>query len=203
MFNVGLTYTTTQGCANTITSSGMVNVFARPDASFAASAYETTTLDPQISFFDQSTGGVNSWQWSFGDGGASVDQNPIHSFASTGDYPVYLLVTNQKGCKDSTTIHIVVKEDFTFFAPNAFTPNADDDNDVFLPRGIGWNETTYKLWIYDRWGNLVLSTTDVNKGWDGMKHGSYVQEDVYTWEAEVEDLYGVFHKYHGTVSLIR
>jgi gliding motility-associated-like protein len=202
-YNVGLTYTTTQGCINAVTSNGMVNVFSLPNASFSASAHETTTLDPQISFYDQSTGGIASWQWNFGDGSTSVQQNPVHSFNTAGDYPVYLFVTNQQGCRDSVKVEILVKEDFTFFAPNAFTPDGDDDNDVFLPRGIGWDNTRYKLWIFDRWGNLVISTTEVDKGWDGTKHGANVQQDVYAWEAEVHDLYGMLHKYQGTVSLVR
>lgn len=203
-FNVALTYSTTLGCTNTITSNGMVNVFPQPHAAFAASTYETTTFASQISFFDQSTGNVNNWQWNFGDlSSACTIQNPTHNYTAAGDYLVYLSVQNQYGCKDSTSAIIKIKEDFTFYAPNAFTPDGDDYNEQFLPTGIGWDNTTFNLWIYDRWGNQVFYSADPGNGWDGTKKGNQVQQDVYVWEVHLKDLYGVTHKYQGTVSLAR
>jgi gliding motility-associated-like protein len=62
----------------------------------------------------------------------------------------------------------------TFFIPNSFSPNGDGLNDYFKPYGLGI--TNYKLTIYDRWGKLVFTGTEADKGWDGMEYeqGAYV-----------------------------
>jgi len=202
-YNVSLSYTTSTGCTNTVSSNNLVTVYSQPNASFYASVYETSIYDPQVSFYDQSTGGVNNWQWSFGDAATSSAQNPVHLYTSAGNYSVYLTVTNQYGCKDSTWIEIKIKEDFTFYAPNAMSPDGDGVNDVFLPIGMGWDNSTYSLLLFDRWGNEVFSTQDPEKGWDGMKKGEYVQQDTYVWKVELKDIYGLRHQYKGIVSVLR
>lgn len=63
-----------------------------------------------IQFTDQSVSGVaiTNWNWNFGDGSTSSDQNPIHTFPSAGTYPVQLEITNQAGLKSSISNDIVV-----------------------------------------------------------------------------------------------
>jgi len=202
-YNVSLSYTTNTGCSNTVSANSLVTVYSQPNASFYASAYETSIYDPQVSFYDQSTGGANSWQWNFGDATNSSVQNPVHLYTSAGNYYVYLTVANQYGCKDSTWIEIKIKEDFTFYAPNAMSPDGDGLNDLFLPIGMGWDNSSYSLLLFDRWGNEVFSTNDPEKGWDGMKKGQYVQEDTYVWKVELKDIYGLRHQYKGIVSVLR
>lgn len=202
-YNVGLTYTTSLGCVGATTHTAMVVVYPQPKASFYASAYETTVYEPQIVFTDNSTGNVNNWQWNFGDGGQSATQNPSHTYAGAGDYMVSLSVMNQYGCRDSVFVPVKVKEDFTFYAPNAFTPDGDNLNDKFLPLGVGWDVTTFTMLIFDRWGNQVFETSDPTEGWNGIKHGEVLQEDTYTWKVSLKDLYGGNHNYSGVVSIIR
>jgi gliding motility-associated-like protein len=88
-----------------------------------------------------------------------------------------LTVVSQNGCRNIDSVKVIVKS--PLYIPNAFTPNGDSKNDLFkIPAGHGIDNGN--LSIYDRWGNLVYSTTDLNKGWDGtlkeknMPSGTYV-----------------------------
>ena len=66
------------------------------------------------------------------------------------------------------------------FIPNAFTPNADGLNDIFLP--VSTDLQAYDLQVFDRWGQLIFATTDPAKGWDGTLEGRLVHTGVYTYK---------------------
>jgi gliding motility-associated-like protein len=99
----------------------------------------------------------------------------------------------------------VVTEVFTFYAPNAFTPNEDRFNNVFKPIGRGWNPATYQLDIFDRWGTLCFTSNDVTVGWDGrVFNGMEVaQIDTYTWKVKVAETTGKKHNYIGRLILFK
>lgn len=65
------------------------------------------------------------------------------------------------------------------FVPNVFSPNEDGRNDVFKPRGTEPFE--YELRIYDRWGNLVFSSTEIETGWDGRFNGKPMNSAVFVY----------------------
>ena len=173
-------------------------------AQFSSNPSITTIDDPFISFTDMSTG-ANSWQWFFGDGGLSNSQNPTYSYGAIGTYPVTLIITNAQGCIDSVVNFIVINGDFTFYAPNAFTPNGDGINNIFIPKGTGWDDSSFELMIFDRWGNNIYNSTNANKGWDGKVNniGTIAQIDVYVWKVSLNDIYGGSHKYIGSVTLLK
>ena len=106
-------------------------------------------------------------------------------------------------CK-SATIKII--EQYTFAVPNAFTPNNDGKNDKFgiispsiLP--------VFKLYIFNRWGQLVFSTSDQNEHWDGTYQGNPCPLGTYIWKTEyqyrIEGRGSENHLEQGTVTLIR
>ena len=66
------------------------------------------------------------------------------------------------------------------YVPNAFTPNGDGGNDVFLPQGGPFQDYSFK--IFNRWGNLVFETTDPSQAWDGSFEGVLVPVDVYVYQ---------------------
>ena len=201
-YNVSLTYTTTLGCVKTVSSNSLVVVFSSPDAAFAASTFETDIFNPDINFYNESSGYTNS-QWFFGDLASSNLTNPSHLYTSVGNYPVTLIVQNQKGCKDTVIHEVIINDVFTFYAPNTFTPNEDNYNETFLPVGTGWDNSSFKMLIFDRWGNEVLNTTNPNQGWDGKVKGQYAQQDVYVWKVELKDVFQKNHSYSGTITIIK
>ncbi|MFY0643365.1 MAG: gliding motility-associated C-terminal domain-containing protein [Bacteroidia bacterium] len=117
-----------------------------------------------------------------------------------GVYRVH--VTNSDMC--TTTDDFEIKPDCisNYHIPNAFTPNGDGNNEVFKPVLV--NYQNYELRIYNRWGELMFQTTDVNEGWDGTYMGSPVQQGVYLYDITVittEDMLN--RQFKGVLHLLR
>lgn len=210
VYTVTLTTTSNQGCIQTMVFPNMIEVYPVPLASFTATPMTTTVSQTHVDFTDGSQGSPVSWFWDFGDGATLADtaitQNSFYDYTQEygSNYDVHLIVENVYGCVDDTTIEIIVEPEFTFYIPNAFTPNNDGINDVFFGTGIGIAK--YEMWIFDRWGNLIFTCTDLNTTWDGTvqsKGGDLCQIDTYVWKVAITDVFDKKHKYIGHVSLIR
>ncbi|MCC7301156.1 MAG: gliding motility-associated C-terminal domain-containing protein [Bacteroidia bacterium] len=206
-YSVTLTVTDNNGCSNSGQVSTVV-VHPNPTAAFTASPDSVSVLNPQVCFTNQSILASTYW-WDFGD---PQDQNnnstltdPCHLYGDTGIYCIQLTATSQYGCADSTTHCIYVMPDFTLYVPNAFTPDENGINELFMPLGEGIDPDKFEMWIFDRWGNNIWYTQIWGKGWDGRANGGneIAQEDVYVWKIVVYDYLGKKHAYVGHVSLIR
>jgi len=92
---------------------------------------------------------------------------------------------------------------YPIYFPLAFTPNGDGLNDFFHP--IGPPLSTFSLTIFDRWGQMVFTSTNQEIGWDGSCKGKLCPPDVYSYVASYEpaDSPGTTKKVHGTVTLVR
>ncbi|HMU47424.1 MAG TPA: gliding motility-associated C-terminal domain-containing protein [Chitinophagaceae bacterium] len=114
-----------------------------------------------------------SYLWSTG------ATTPTIRVANPGLY--WLEVTDVTGCSGRENVWVTTKSCMNaVYIPTAFTPNNDGKNDIFKPL-IDGKLLQYRFRIYDRWGQLVLETTDPNKGWNG-KRGSIDQDtNVYVW----------------------
>ena len=150
------------------------------------------------------TGGIN-YVWSPATGLTSTTiSNPIGVYNSSIDSVRYkLIVTDAAGCADSAFITVkVFKTNPYIFVPTAFTPNNDGKNDVIRPIAVGIQKINY-FSIYNRWGELVFTTTENMKGWDGRIAGRVQNSGVFVWMVSAIDYIGkpVFLK--GTVALIR
>ena len=179
-------------------------------SNFNATPLVTTIFNTNVIFTDVSTG-AQQYVWDFGDpnsgaDNASSDQNPTHEFPSEepGTYTVWLVTTNILGCKDSVSKEVIIKGDYVLFAPNAFTPNGDGLNETFFPKGIGIDESNFKFMIFDRWGDLIFNTNNIEEPWDGRANDGkkMAQIDTYVWKIETYDDNGVEHEYVGKITLI-
>ncbi len=206
-YTVILTVTDNNGCTGSLTKSSYINVFPNVVASFVAGPQPTTILNPVITFTDLSSGGANSWSWTFGDVQNSTSnlQNPFFTYKDSGCYNVQLIADNQYNCPDTTEQVVCVQGDYELFAPNAFTPDGNLLNDTWNVQGIGIDPDHFELYIYDRWGNLIYKTSDLYKGWDGKANGGkeIAQQDVYVWKVFTRDFLGGKHSYIGHMSLLR
>src|SRR5688572_14612039 len=191
IYTVFLQVTDNNGCVASSTHPNMIAVYGQPVSCFTFGPQPTTILDGTISFADCSTGGGTTWTWNFGDlaNSTSYQQNPQFTYNDTGTFVVQQTVCNSQGCCDSSLQTVVIGPDFTLYVPNAFTPDGDLTNDEFFPKGEGFDIDSYKLWIFDRWGNLIFFTDNWNKHWDGKVQGGgsdeLVQEDTYVWKIEI------------------
>jgi gliding motility-associated-like protein len=213
-FTVSLSVVTDSGCVSKVTKNNYITVYPKPYAAFVWKPKDADIIEPVIYFQDQSIGasGANAYYWSFGDMYETVDSlnnstiaNPKHTYSDqiAGEYDVKQLIENSYGCKDSITEIVLIKDAVTFYIPNAFTPNNDGRNEGFKGTGIGIKNSTYNMWVYDRWGSMIFHSTDLETAWDGYVSGKRVQEDVYIWKVKFEDDLNRQHDYHGTVTLLK
>ncbi len=171
-----------------------ITAYAPPVAAFSASTYSTDMNAPTIQFTDESTGAINGYSWSFGDGGTSSDQHPEHTWTDIGLFDVELTVQDVNGCTATATQQVELLPVYDIVIPNAFTPNTgggggggydpnDLSNDVFYPfvRFV----KDFRMRIWNRWGELVFESDDVMRGWDGYYRGQLSQQDVYVYRMEV------------------
>jgi gliding motility-associated-like protein len=204
-FTVNVSLTDTNGCVNTGTAN--IVAFPTPVANFYATPQPTTILDPEIHFANGTSGGaiISTWHWNFGDGiGTSKVENPYYTYKDTGTFSVQLIALSDLGCADTVIVFVTIEDEYLIYVPNAFSPNFDGVNDVFMPRTEG--VTDYKLYVYDRWGKLAFYTENLYEGWDGrhLNKGHEVsQEDVYVWKIEAKNKKGEPRVLKGTVSLIK
>jgi gliding motility-associated-like protein len=203
-YTVTFTAQDVNGC--TVTASTPVAVYLTPIADFYYSPDYAYTDYPLIFFKDQSTGAL-LWDWSFGDPvipslNVSTLQNPSHSYSDSGLFHVQLIVDNN-GCKDTANKDVNIYLNALVFVPNAFTPNEDGKNDIFIPAISGVDESDYSFVIYDRWGKEMFSTHDVAQGWNGKNNGKDVAQGVFTWVIDYTEIRGVSHKIKGLVTLYR
>jgi gliding motility-associated-like protein len=107
-----------------------------------------------------------------------------------GDYDVTLTVVDPAtGCMDVYSDVISVKPELLLFIPNAFTPDGDGLNDLWGPVVQNIDENDYRLTIFNRAGEIVFSTRDVNQKWNGGMNGGeyYVQNGIYAWMIETKN----------------
>ncbi len=206
VYTVTLFVTSSDGCSQTIVMNNYITVFANPVAAFGAGPLPTTILNPEIFFTDSSTLAAE-WNWNFGDflNSASTDQNPSFTYNEADCYLVTLEVTSSDGCVDTATQEICIGPDVSIYVPNTFTPNGNGLNDVFIPITIGIDPEQYELWIFDRWGNMIFYTNDLDEGWDGRVQGmtEIVQQDTYVWKIVAKDLVGNQHNLIGHINVIK
>lgn len=115
-----------------------------------------------------------SYQWNTVD----ADTTPEITVTGPGTYLVNISAGN---CVIQDNIVINEFCPSFFFAPNAFTPDGDGQNEIFSPKGH--NLTDYTLVVYNRWGQLIFESNNIDTGWDGTFMGNECQIDVYVWKA--------------------
>ncbi len=195
------------GCSatNTVT----IGNIPGPHAEFIANPTLLTINDGPVFFKDESTGNdIQTWYWTLGDGGTSSVTEFSHLYPLVGVYPVVLTITDINGCKDTAVDTIRVKDIFTIYIPNCFTPTEDNINDWFFPAGINWDPDYFEMYIFDRWGNIMYEAFDQkNKYWNGTLNNEGTQDDqfidVYVYLIRVKEIDGPKHQFIGRVTLLK
>ncbi len=204
VYTVSLTVTDANGCTSTNTQVNLIRVLEYPTAGFSILPSVIYMDQPFTQVFDGSTGGVVSWNYSVSNGSFYTSPDFTVSFSDTGTYFITQVVSNESGCTDEITQYLQVLPISEIFVPNAFTPgNKDNLNNVFKP--IVSNISNFSMMIFDRWGELIFSTTDSDEGWTGKVRSSKVdaKSDVYVWKIEYWDHLGVEKQLIGHVTLVR
>src|SRR5258706_3068409 len=137
-------------------------VFAGNDTSIVAYQplqFNAIVSDPNANIF--------SWTPSTGLNFTTI-YNPVTKLGPEIDYITYIVrASNGSGCYGEDNIKVTVfKTGTDIFVPTAFTPNGDGRNDVIYPICVGIKELKF-FKIFNRWGQMIFSTSQFNKGWDG------------------------------------
>ncbi len=192
-----------------------IEVYPKPIANFDANP--TNLLLPNASVqFSNTSFYSSSYRWDFGDGATSTLEDPVHSYTDSGSYTIQFVAITNKGCRDSITREnlIYVDDPGAINFPNAFRPNpsgangggyseTDITSSVFRPVWEGVNKSDYLLQIFNRWGERIFETTELNKGWDGYYDGKLCKQDVYIFKVKGVYFNGQAFVKVGTITLLR
>jgi gliding motility-associated-like protein len=127
--------------------------------------------------------------------------NPLALPQDNIDYTVR--VSNNQGCFDLDSIRVkVFKIDPDILVPTAFSPNRDGNNEIFKPIPIGIRSLDF-FRVYNRWGQLVYSTSQIGMGWDGTYGGLEQGPGTFVWYVTGTNYLGNKIEKKGTVILIR
>lgn len=202
-YDVSLTVITSNGCIDTasIMLKDIVTVYPKPTSYFTLHPDTIDIFNNQFELDNQSVDIIDCYYtvpWL---------NNSLPCFTQSlwapdwGNYKIQQIVTNQFGCKDTSTKELFVKPIFLFYMPNAFTPDGDGINDEF--RCFTYAYASFHLQIFDRWGELIFETNNPNVTWDGKFRSKEAAMGVYTVKVVIKDVLGEWHQYLEPLNLIR
>lgn len=191
----------TSGCTSVKKDSVRIHVAPLPSVFAGNDTIIAANLPLQLNAVAGNNAGLLNYLWSPPTGlNSTLIKNPVAIISNDITYTI--TVRNADGCSASDDIHIKVFRKADMFVPNAFTPNGDNLNDVFKPILVGIKELKY-FSIFNRYGQMVYSTTVQGEGWNGKLKGVPQEQGTYTWMAEAIDFNGNVYKQKGFCILIR
>jgi gliding motility-associated-like protein len=206
VYNVGLTIFVLEGCTDTLTlfRPALIVVNPTPTSSVSVTPTKTTIYDAVVTVQDLKSKPGELFYTDMGDG-AIYSNNPnfFHTYRDTGAYLIKHVVYNGFNCADTAKVLVRINPVPLIFAPNAFSPNGDGDNDDYRVSVVGFRE--FQLSIFNRWGDRVFYTEDPSEGWNGQKYNTGQEQPVgvYTFAVFMRDLNDGVAEERGQITLIR
>jgi len=181
-------------CLANIVGTAQVIVNPLPIANISPSEsfiYEGETIELEV-------GDYAIYQW-YNSEGLDLDTLSTLTVSDSGTY--YVWVKDVNGCEDVSDLAIVHTQPHTnLFIPNAFTPNSDDHNELFIITGV--SVKTFNIQIFNRWGELMFMSESIDKSWDGAFDNKKVQEGTYYYNVKVLGDDNRMLELSGTVNII-
>ncbi len=192
----------------------MLTVYQTPAAYLTVAPDKVYVNDRPVQCFNQSSYG-DTWLWDFGDGDTDTVFQPSHVYREEGVYDVSLTAYTNDGCEDIFILNPAVTVEpagdlrfATAFKPNPNGPSGghipDDPNlvnTVFYPP-IKQQIDNYHLEIYNRWGEKMFESDDINIGWDGYYKEKICKQDVYVWQVTGNYSNGSPYRQAGDITLL-
>jgi len=193
-----VTGTDANGCTNTVG----VEVTVNPLQTVSVGNNVTITFGTSTTLSVTPAGG--SFSWTPADGlSCNTCSGPVVSPTATVLY--YVTRTDNNGCMATDSIQVTVLPLCNgVFVPDAFSPNGDGQNDVLLVKTTDVTcIQSFLFRIFDRWGNKVFETLNIQTGWDGKYHGKELDDAVFVYELTVTDLDNNTLAKKGNISLVK
>jgi gliding motility-associated-like protein len=191
-----------------------VEAYPIPTAYFSTDPpFKTTVALPKFRIINQSTVAANpfnpslSYKWDFGTGNAndtSSAREPRFAYGKdTATYKIQLITTSNHGCSDTFIQPVYIGPDIIVFIPNVFTPDGVGPavNNRFTATAQNYLKGT--LYVYNRWGEILHKSEDLQSGWDGNSNGVICPQGVYAYYLELYSLDMKKLEFRGTVTLLR
>lgn len=155
----------------------------------------------QLNAIDINNSGFTDFTWtpSYGLNNPFIS-NPVAILDKDITYTLHASTVNH--CTDDIQVRIKVFRGPDIYVPNSFTPNGDGVNDVLKPVPVGVREF-HHFNVFNRFGQLLFSTTNASTGWDGKIQGKEQNSGTYVWIAEAVDYKGNIIQQKGYSTLIR
>jgi gliding motility-associated-like protein len=125
--------------------------------------------------------------------------DPISVPEETITYSITIVDPN--GCVASDNVTVTVDYDLVIFVPNIFSPNGDGNNDILYVRGVGVQSLNFV--VYDRWGEKVFETKNLDNGWNGSYRGKTMNNAVFVYYLKATFIDGTETEQKGDLTLIR
>jgi gliding motility-associated-like protein len=180
--SVTLIATNEHGCSSTFTEQDAVQVFEKPIAEFKTYPEIVFIGSDELTLTNLSENALHSYYIIGSD--TILGATTTYSFSDEGVYPITQVVTSGLGCSDEITHTVTVEFGSEYYVPSAFTPNNDGKNDEF--KIVGSEIKEFSLVIFDRWGNEIFESDDINTSWDGIaSKDNPMPEGVYVYRLEM------------------
>ena len=179
-YSVSLTVSDDYGCEASTQKTDYITVYPSVNATFNYTQNAQFTENQDVIFTDESSGNPINWSWYINQNNVNNNSSFSYNFETVGNYVVQLYVENEFGCTDSITSVIQIEAPGFIYVPNAFTPDGDQMNNIFKAEGVEIN--TFNLLIFNRWGELIFESNNIDYGWNGNYMGKNAPTGVYTWK---------------------
>jgi len=113
----------------------------------------------------------------------------------------YVIITSPEGCSSLDSLYIEVNANGNIYVPNVFSPNGDGNNDIFYVHGNGIKH--FNLMVFNRWGQNIFESNDVDRGWDGTLNGKELNQGVFVYSLKVELYNNEIIKKTGNITLLK
>ena len=162
-----------------------ITVHPNPTSSFEVLSEPEDMRNPNALLQTTSPDG-RFWDWVIEGQATQYGPEANIVFQDTGYWNVLHVVENEFGCLDSVYQSIYVKPYNNFFLPNAFTPNGDGKNELFMGKGVLMGSTGFSLTVWNRYGQQVFQTDSPNVGWNGTVNnvGKRAVQGAYPFELQ-------------------
>ncbi len=162
-----------------------VNVQRTPSAAIRFTPSVIDALDPTVIFTDVSSGN-STREWELSDGTTSTEAEFVHVFPVTDTtlrYDIKLTAYSPLGCSDTTSAFIRVQREHHLWAPTGIYLHDNNPDNARFRLWID-NIIEYDLKIFNRYGEMIFQTNDIEDAWDCTYKGEPVMQGVYTWSVQ-------------------
>lgn len=193
---VSLTIYSDSGCVATesLVREDLIRLWPQPIAGFDVDPLVADLMDPVIHVQDIST---DAYDVTFTLDGQQFDTTAFqYTFQDAGWFTITLEAVSGLGCSQTISKPVFVGGHF-FYAPTAFSPDGDGNNETWKPSVKGARK--YKLDIFDRWGNVVFHSEDIDEAWEARD----APIGTYAYKAWLTEWGPLEKEYNGSITLIR